>query len=215
MFEPVFLGQARLTISLAQPRLGQFSDPCGTLERFIKQLAESIAYANKSAQQALARGDNEGVNHWTDQANKHSKEWEMWKKRYDDCLRANRVPAITSTPVTPEPEGYKLRPGYPVTYPWPGELFPPPVPTEDKPPYRPFSPRNIPEGAYSPTPTFTSEEQGQGLPCPEGQYRPQGSGWCVPKPVPTGYGGLRTVPYGSVFGGGFGGGQGVSAGSFM
>lgn len=54
------------------------------------------------------------------------------------------------------------------------------------------------------------------LACPDGQYRPEGSGWCVPIPVATGYQGLRTVPYGSVFGGGFfGGSQGVSAGSFM
>lgn len=169
MFEQAFLGQVRL---------GQW-DPCDMPQRFMQQVAKSIAYANGAAQQAAARGDNAGVTSWANHANELSKEWEKWKKKYDDCLRARPVP--TTTPVTPEPS----RPGgvaYPVNYPWnlPSEL-PPSVPTEDKPPYRPFSPRNIPEGAYSPVPTpGTGVQQSRGgvfqpapvasTQCPPGQF---------------------------------------------
>jgi hypothetical protein len=43
-------------------------------------------------------------------------------------------------------------------------------------------------------------EAAQGLPCPPGQYRPPGAGWCVPKPMQTGYN-----PYFRGNYGGFGG----------
>jgi hypothetical protein len=67
-------------------------------------------------------------------------------------------------------------------------------------------------------PGFTREqpigfESAQGLECPEGQYRPPGSGWCVPKPMaPVASVDRRipTMPFGSMFSGE----QGVSAASF-
>jgi hypothetical protein len=85
---------------------------------------------------------------------------------------------------------------------------------EPQPPPSPPRPVETPITQRPPVAT-PGAEQAQGLPCPEGQYRPPGGGWCVPKPVATGYAGIPTVPYGSLFSGGFfGGGQGVSAGSF-
>jgi len=92
MVESMFLGQVPLV------GLGQLFDPCDTLQRFMSQVAQSIAYANRSAQQALARGDNDSANFWANHANELSKEWEKWKKKYDDCLREKVVPTTTPAP---------------------------------------------------------------------------------------------------------------------
>lgn len=92
---------------------------------------------------------------------------------------------------------------YPVTYPWeqpPTAPATPPPPPPVQTPRTPMRTGNIPEGAFLPAPTPGTTQQAQGLPCPEGQYRPPGSAFCVPIPTPTAAR-PATVPYGSLFAG--------------
>lgn len=69
-----------------------------------------------------------------------------------------------------------------------------------------FPPSTLEDLGPEPVPTPS------GLPCPAGQYRPLGSGWCVPIPVPvqTGYR-IPTMPFGGLFSGG----PSTTASSFM
>lgn len=210
MFEHApFLGQVRLaqtSYPVNYPMPGPEQDweaECASWTALVQKSAAEIAAAHQRALAAQAQGNSYSANYAAEDAARASRSWQTYKTQADyACSRVKAQRADVR------------QQGYPVQYPWETPPSPPPPRPPVQTPRSPMRTGNIPEGAYLPTPT-TGTQQAQGLPCPEGQYRPPGGGWCVPKPVTTAYRGIPTVQYGSLFSGGFfGGGQGASAASF-
>lgn len=195
MFEPIFLGMARLA-QTTPPYPVNYPDAYGAYNDLRQEYVD-----------AVERGDEEMARFYEHQG-------EELREAYNIPLQFKERLPLPTPPPPPDPSGWtwdatrrvwtrRTKDGNYVTK-------PKPVASND-PQDRPY-----PSPAAGDIPRPQPPYEKAALPCPEGQYRPEGGGWCVPKPVATGYQGLRTVPYGSVFGGGFfGGGQGVSAGSFM
>lgn len=91
---------------------------------------------------------------------------------------AGAEPGAVRPPGTPE-----IRP--PIEYPPPPieDLGPKPVPVPSQDDFYPYRTDMAP---------LLGTEAAQGLPCPPGQYRPPGAGWCIP--VATAYRWIPTIP---------------------
>jgi len=202
---PAFLGQVALRLERTpHAALGQFDVPvdCGYWKRVMDEAAKDIAFAQQSIQRRANSPYREDlVNDPYTQA-----KFEEARKKYDDayrmynaCLKYDKAywegtpiqQPTTTTPMTTSTEGTPPQLQPPIeTPPQPlDDIGPMDVPSFDPrsllPPSEPsyINPHTI-EPEEMPLP---GEDQAQGLPCPEGQYRPPGAGWCVPKPVQTGY----------------------------
>lgn len=203
---PGFLGQVVLRREKTpHSALGQFDVPvdCGYWKRVMDEAAKEIAFSQQSIQRRANSPYREDlVNDPYTQM-----KFEEARKKYDDayrmyvaCLKydaAYWAGTPVQTPVTPPPVTTGAPQGGMEEFTPPQ---PPPVPSEDIRPMVPSVDTRFPlpstetpyvnphiEPAEEGVP-FSGEEGVDGLPCPPGQHRPEGGGWCVPdQPVQTGY----------------------------
>ena len=193
-----FLGRVSLR------RLGQFDMPpdCGYWAEEMKKAAADIAESQKNIQRRAASPyRTEFVNDPYTQMKfeEARKRYDNAKRSYDSCIRwANSywggtpIQQPMTTPTTPTPVTSQPQIQPPIeTPPQPlDDIGPMDVPSFDPrslmpPSETPYINPHTIEPEEAPLP---GSEQAQGLACPEGQYRPPGAGWCVPRPdVQTGY----------------------------
>lgn len=207
---PAFLGQVALRPErVPHAVLGQYGPfdmppDCGYWADQMKKAAQDIADSQRSIQaRANSPYRTDFVNDPYTQMKFEDarKRYDNAKRSYDSCIKwaatyweGTPIQQPVTTPQTTTSTGGtqpQLQP----------PIETPPQPLEDIGPMDvpSFDPRSL----LPPTETpyinphtietepeqmpLPGEEQAQGLPCPEGQYRPPGAGWCVPKPVQTGY----------------------------
>ena len=195
MYGP-FLGRVPLR------RLGQFDVPvdCGYWKRVMDEAAKEIAFSQQSIQRRANSPYREDlVNDPYTQM-----KFEEARKKYDDALRMYNAclkydkaywegTPIQQPVTTGAPDFSTTQPPPPPPPPVETPVTRPDVPSVDtrfpiptlEQPY--INPHTIEEEPQE-MPTEETPFPGVDQPCPEGQYRPPGAGWCVPRPeVQTGY----------------------------